>query len=273
MSATTDWVNEERLARVLADSGLPEDLRWRVAVSPRRRTVGLSADPGGLLTIHVPADARPLDVGHVVRKRMPWIVRNTARQERIAADHPAKEIVDGENFPFLGRNRRLMVSKPGEPVRIVGDRLAAPSGSPAATGQKIAVWYAAAGREWLAERVPQWSRRIGAPAASTDVRDLGLRWGMCTDGGGAEIAFHWALFQLPPQLIDLVVVHEVAHLVEPRHGRRFDRLVARVLPDYRERAVDLAELGRRTWLGATRSRLRESAETISFHLSRAYRAS
>jgi len=207
-----------------------------------------------LLTIHVPADARPLDVGHVVRKRMPWIVRNTSRQERIAADHPAKEIVDGENFPFLGRNRRLVVSKPGEPVRIIGDRLAAPSGSPTATGQKIAVWYAAAGREWLAERVPQWSRRIGAPTASTDVRDLGLRWGMCTDGGGAEIAFHWALFQLPPQLIDLVVVHEVAHLVEPRHGRGFDRLVARVLPDYRERAADLAELGRRTWLGATRSR-------------------
>ena len=94
---------------------------------------------------------------------------------------------------------------------------------------------------------------MGAPCASTDVRDLGLKWGVCTDGAPAEIAFHWALFQLPAHLIDLVVIHEVAHLVEPRHGRGFDRLVARVLPRHRERAAELAELGRHIWLGATRS--------------------
>jgi predicted metal-dependent hydrolase len=253
MSATTDYVDEAGLARILADAGLPEDLRWQVAVSTRRRTVGLSADPGGSLTIQLPVDVQASDVSHAIRKRMPWIVRTTAYQVGIAADHPVKEIVDGENFAFLGRNRRLLVVKPGERIRLLGDRLVAPSGPPAATGRKIALWYAAEGREWLAERVPQWSRRMGAPAPSIDVCDLGLRWGICTDGEHAEVGFHWALFQLPPHLIDLVVVHEVAHLVQPRHGRGFDRLVARVVPGYRERAAELAELGRHAWLGATRS--------------------
>jgi predicted metal-dependent hydrolase len=253
MSATTDCVDEAGLARVLADAGLPEDLPWRVAVSARRRTVGLSADPGGSLTIQLPVDVQPSDVSHAIRKRMPWIVRTTAHQAGIAADHPVKEIVDGENFAFLGRNRRLLVGKRGDRVRLLGDRLASPSGPPAATARKIALWYAAEGREWLAERVPQWSRRMGTPTASMDVRDLGLRWGMCTGGEHAEIALHLALFQLPPHLIDLVVVHEVAHLVQPRHGRGFDRLIARVVPGPRERAAELAELGRRAWLGATRS--------------------
>jgi predicted metal-dependent hydrolase len=252
MSATTDCVDEAWVARILADAGLPEDLCWRVAVSARRRTVGLSADPGGSLTIELPVDAQPSAVSHVIRKRMPWILRTTAHQVAVAADHPVKEMVDGENFSFLGRNRRLIIGKAGEPVRLLGDRLAAPLGPPAATGRKIALWYAAEGREWLAERVPQWSRRMGARPSSADVRDLGLRWGMCTDGQHPGIGLHWALFQLPPHLIDFVVVHEVAHLVQPRHGREFDRLVARVMPSHRERAAELAELGRHAWLGATR---------------------
>ncbi len=261
MTAITDRVDEAGLARVLADVGLPEDLRWRVTVSVRRRTVGLSAEPGGSLLIQVPVDSQPSDVSRAIRKRMPWIVRATAHQVSIAADHPVKEIVDGENFAFLGRNRRLLVGKPSDRVQLLGDRLIAPSGRPAATGQKITIWYAAEGREWLAERVPQWSRRIGGPPASTDVRDLGLRWGVCADGDLPEIAFHWALFQLPPYVVDFVVVHEVAHLVEPRHGRGFDRLIARVLPDHRERETELTELGRHIWLGATRAR-GSSARTL-----------
>jgi predicted metal-dependent hydrolase len=253
MSASTDRVDEVSLARVLSDAGLPDDLHWRITVSTRRRTVGFSAEPGGLLTIQVPADALPSDVSQAIRKRMPWIVRTTTRQAGMAADHPAKQIVDGENFPFLGRNRRLLLREPGDQVRLIGDRLVMSSGPPFASARKITAWYTAEGLEWLAERVPQWSRRIGAPAASIDVRDLGLRWGMCTYSEHLEIAFHWALFQLPPRLINLVVVHEVAHLVESRHGHGFDRLVDRVLPDHRERAAELAELGRHTWLGATSS--------------------
>jgi predicted metal-dependent hydrolase len=224
-----------------------------VTVSARRRTVGLSAEPGGSLTIQLPVDSQPSDVSRAIRKRMPWIIRTTAHQVSIAADHPVKEIVDGENFAFLGRNRRLLVGKPGDGVRLLGDRLTAPSGRPAAAGQRITFWYAAEGREWLAERVPQWSRRVGAPPALTDVRDLGLRWGVCTGGEPPEIAFHWALFQLPPYVVDFVVVHEVAHLVEPRHCGGFDRLIARVLPDHRERESELTELGRHIWLGATRA--------------------
>jgi predicted metal-dependent hydrolase len=252
MSVSSGCMDDRGLATVIADAGLPEGLPWRVAISARRQTIGFSADPGGFLTIQLPTDVQPSEVSRAIRKRLPWIVRTTAHQAGIAADHPVKEIVDGENFPFLGSNRRLLVGASNDRVRLLGSRLAVPSGHPAATARKIAFWYAAEGREWLAERVPQWSQRLGASAASTDVRDLGLRWGMCSDGEHEGIAFHWALFQLPSHLVDFVVVHEVAHLVQPRHGRGFDRLVALVMPSYRDRAAELAELGRRVWLGATR---------------------
>jgi hypothetical protein len=45
------------------------------------------------------------------KARLSWMVRTANRQAEIAADHPVKEIVDGENFPYLGRPRRLVLVK------------------------------------------------------------------------------------------------------------------------------------------------------------------
>lgn len=96
--------------------------------------------------------------------------------EVVAADHPVKEIVDGENFPYLGQ-----------------------------------------------------------------------RWGQRTKNG--RIVLHWAVFQLPAHLVDLVVVHELAHLTQPQHGLAFHRLVGRVLPDHAVRSEELAVAGRAVWVG------------------------
>ncbi len=193
------------------------------------------------------------DLAQVLVRRLPWITRSTARRADLAAEYSVKEIIDGENFPFLGRNRRLVLDAGSDGVRLAGDRLVAPYGAPEAVSGRIIRWYSGEGRNWLAERLPLWCRRAGAPSAAGDVRDLGRRWGICAhDGDGVRISLHWASFQLPPHLIDLVVVHEAAHLVEARHGPGFNRLVNRIMPTYPERVAELAEAGRHVWIGSLR---------------------
>lgn len=90
--------------------------------------------------------------------------------------------------------------------------------------------------------------RLGVPHRGAMVRDLDRKWGVRRPGG--EIVLHWALFQMPARLADLVAVHELAHIAEPRHGPEFLRLVAQAIPDHRERSEDLAHAGRAVWLGA-----------------------
>lgn len=240
-------VDVPRYTRALADADILGNLRWRVTVSARRRTIGFTAEPGGTLTIAVPGGADAAEVVAAVKARLPWMVRISNRQAEIAAEHPAKEIVDGENFPYLGRPRRLVLAEEADDVQLVGDRLIAVCDQPDRVAASLVTWYSRVGAGWLYDRAPQWALRLGVRPTEVKVDGLGQRWGQRTGAGG--IALHWAVFQLSTHLIDLVVVHELAHLVEPRHGPAFRRLVGRLLPDHAERAEELAVTGRCVWLG------------------------
>jgi hypothetical protein len=245
MRATNECVNEPRYRQAVEHAGLPPELSWRVVVSPRR-TVGLTAESDGSLTIRIPHGMPDEHLTRAIVKRLPWITRASACQAGSSAEHAVKNLIDGENFPFLGRNRQLILAAADSRVRLDADRLMAPSG---VRGDDIVRWYTAAGLEWLNERVPQWCVRIGAQEPDLAVRDLGRRWGTCSMGAGPKIALHWALFQLSPRLIDAVIVHEVTHLVEPRHGGKFNTIVEQVIPGHGDRLKELAEEGKRIWMG------------------------
>jgi len=73
------------------------------------------------------------------------------------------------------------------------------------------------------------------------VRDQRTRWGSCSPSG--TLSFNWRLALAPLEVLDYVVVHELCHLREPSHSRRFWRLVESRRPDWRERRAWLREHG------------------------------
>lgn len=74
---------------------------------------------------------------------------------------------------------------------------------------------------------------MGATPSRIKVGDLGYRWGSC--GKNGVIYFNWRLLQLPVRLVDYVIVHELAHLLQHNHTREFWRILDNALPDWRER--------------------------------------
>lgn len=75
---------------------------------------------------------------------------------------------------------------------------------------------------------------------------------MGTATAGGQVRVHWATLQLPPALVEYVLVHELAHLREAHHGPTFWELLARAMPDYEERKRDLARRGAALWFGGCR---------------------
>ena len=107
-------------------------------------------------------------------------------------------------------------------------------------------WYQAAGEPWLRQRIAPWAQRMGIEAAALRVLPLGYRWGSCT--GEGAISIHWATMQLPPDLIDYVLVHELAHVRHPDHGTEFWLTVDRAMPGYEVRRARLKQVGPNLWI-------------------------
>lgn len=86
-------------------------------------------------------------------------------------------------------------------------------------------------RRAIAVRMPFWEHQMGLHARSFTIRDMKSRWGSCNTGTG-KLTFHLQLVSMPPECLDYVIVHELAHLVYGDHSPAFWALVSRYFPAF-----------------------------------------
>lgn len=89
------------------------------------------------------------------------------------------------------------------------------------------------------ERTAYFAKRMGVDYGRITIREQKTRWGSCSSKG--NLNFNWKLVLLAPELLDYVVVHELAHRREMNHSKNFWRIVEAELTDYRERRRRLKE--------------------------------
>lgn len=235
----------------LAALPLPAEWRWRVAVRPRRRTLGIEVAEDGAVLFAVPANAEPAVVAEAVRSRLPRLAAEVRRRGP-RPGQPVKELVSGASFAYLGRRYRLRVLPGGAAgrVRLYRGWLELPQpGTHADGARRLADWYTLRGSLWVASRAEALATRAGVKPQEVAAHELGERWGSC-DRDDGRIAVHWALMQLPPALIDLVLVHELTHLRTAGHGMAFRRAMRVVLTDFDDLERRFAEAEPGLWRGA-----------------------
>jgi predicted metal-dependent hydrolase len=98
-----------------------------------------------------------------------------------------------------------------------------------------------AAEAWFAHRVGEWSEYMGVEAGKVRVRDMTSRWGSCSSKG--NLTFNVRLLAAPGEIIDYVIVHELAHLREMNHSKRFWAIVAGAMPEYKALRKRLRAIG------------------------------
>ena len=225
--------------------GLVFAVRW----SPRRRTIGISVAREGGLRVLAPAGVPARKLESAVRAKLPWVRRKLAEFDALGPPPPRPRFADGERLPYLGRTYRLALvdtkEGPGARIALRRGRFELARGLDGEARTAFVRWYTERARARIGARIAHYAPLVGATPAGVVVRDLGARrWGVC-DGRTRVVSFHWELVLQPPELVDYVVVHELAHLHEPNHGPRFWQRVAAVMPDWKRRRTALSSRGHR----------------------------
>ena len=102
-------------------------------------------------------------------------------------------------------------------------------------------WYRRHAHSNFSGRIGEFAPRLDVAAPRLFLSSARTRWGSCN--AKREVRLNWRLIQAAQSTIDYVVVHELAHLIEMNHSRRFWRLVASVCPHYREACAELNRMG------------------------------
>lgn len=243
-AAAAGTIVETNVRVELARGGLDYILRR----SPRARTLRVVIHPDRGVVVTVPSAGRrgwsdpTRHVDGFLRDRETWLRRHLDRHARERATLAERGgLRDGAMIRYRGELHRLRV-EPGaadarrSSVTRVGDE----------GGDEIVVRQAPSDRRSLAAVLDDWLRQrarvaierevvrhaaaLGVVPTSVSVRDQRTRWGSASRHG--RLSFSWRLILAPPEALETVVIHELAHLTLFGHGPRFWEIVATRKPDH-----------------------------------------
>jgi predicted metal-dependent hydrolase len=137
---------------------------------------------------------------------------------------------------FRGKEYPVLVvadDNPRSKVRLEDGRavIFVPKATAAEIKRAIKRWYRAEANIVIRQSVWRISRRLGLKVNTIMIREQRTRWGSCSSRG--NLSFNFKLATAPQEVIDYVVLHELMHLKEPNHSKRFWSLVEQECPDFR----------------------------------------
>jgi predicted metal-dependent hydrolase len=219
-----------------------DELEVEILRKPYRRRLTMTLKMNGRIRVIAPFKISLSEIQKFVSSNSVWIRQTLAGYRQVRKTFPKKMYTDGEEFLVFGVPHRLRVTlkRSGRPEAAIADqeirlRLSRPAGEAFEDSKQraraVAKLYETLGREQIAKRVEYYSQRMGLHYTKLSFRSQKTRWGSCSSKGA--LSFNWRLAIAPPEVIDYVVVHELAHLKHYNHSSRFWALVETQIPDYK----------------------------------------
>ncbi len=206
-------------------------------IRSRRKTLSLSITKDGALEVRAPLRLSRVAIDAFLAQKSGWIREKTALRQELLREKSQFRLEDGAFLPLLGREYAI---RSGGGPSLEGDGLLLPGRD---FRREVETFYREEARRILPEKAALWGSRMGLSPEKISVTGARTRWGSCSAKG--RLNFSWRLLRAPEEAVDYVVVHELAHLRQMDHSRKFWDIVARVLPDWKRRRALLIPVQRR----------------------------
>ncbi|MEM3445727.1 MAG: SprT family zinc-dependent metalloprotease [Thermoplasmata archaeon] len=204
----------------------------------KRKHIMLKITPDGRLIVHAPVHTSKREILEAVQRHRKWIERTRARlQER--AKQQKKSYAEGEKFLFLGQEFPLKIVNGRKPLVFQDNAFLLSNAYLSSAPEVFEWWYKNIARVILIPRAEELAGQFGFKPKKFKITGGKTRFGSCSSKGYINLS--WRLVLAPPEIIDYVIVHELAHLKEPNHSKKFWVVVEKFIPDYKARKKWLKE--------------------------------
>ena len=203
------------------------EIPYHVKVGKSSKYVHLRFTQDLQLEVVIPPNAR-VDAQSVLKNKQTWIERKYGELSS------RRCVFDAGSIMHKGRYLEISAvssSKEGDEIAIKNDKIVIPVNGRKEPLSLLKEWMSKASLELLTDKLPVYATRFGIRLGNVSVKNT-KRWGYCTKDG--DLVFTWQLIALPDRLAGYVMNHELAHLFEFNHSKRFWAKLASVCPDFKE---------------------------------------
>lgn len=186
-------------------------------------------------------------------KKSSWILKKLHQMDETKQLVTYKEFTTGEEIPYLDNNYPLVVTSKSNIKKAslsfqnscftaeIPDNYSSTERK-TALKQLLIKWYKTQGKNDIQERLKYLCPKLGKHPSKVTVKEQKTLWGSCNPIR-KTININWRILMAPIEIVDYIIVHELAHLHHPNHSPEFWRTVSSILPDYKERRSWLKKHG------------------------------
>lgn len=187
---------------------------------------------GVTVVIPDPEETRPTEL---LRQNAAWVIEKKRDYDRYREQAPERHFEEGATFPYLGEQHKVVVEqRPSSSVVDGTFRLAEYHVTETSIKRALETVYRRNARQRFKRRADYYAAEMDVEYEQIEIRNQRTKWGSCSTSG--TVGLNWRLMMAPPEIVDYIVIHELAHLTEQSHGRQFWQLVGKYDPNYKAHA-------------------------------------
>lgn len=213
-----------------------QTISYIVKRSPKTKYVRLEVRPEAGLIVVIPKSYKSDQIPTLLKEKERWISDKLTKYCQVQRHSSSRALKDGDTIPYLGRDLEVITRQSYrnvervnvEPNKLVVDLKAGNN----RLGIVLERWYRMKAAQLIDEKAKKLSARMGLTYNRLSIKGQKTRWGSCSQKG--NLSFNWKLLMVPEPVIDYVIIHELAHLKEMNHTKRFWQLVDRHCPEWRD---------------------------------------
>jgi predicted metal-dependent hydrolase len=214
-------------------------------IRAKRITVALYVRDGEVI-IRAPLRMTKSRIDAFVLSKEKWVLDELEKSKKRVEQLANFELNYNDEILYRGKNYKITACANNQnSVDDYAQMFFIPSDlSPEKIKSKVVKIYKKLAKQHLTERLEHFQSLMGVAVTTIRISSAKKRWGSMSSKKG--VSFSWLLIMANDDLIDYVIVHELAHIVEMNHSAQFWEIVKNILPDYKLRQAKLKELNHRT---------------------------